>query len=382
MAQHSKRPPSSAARLVACNGSGALESLNPEEQQTEEAREGDASHYVASATLKSMKEHGQARTIAAGEVAPNGIILTDEMCEAAEGFIEHIIDRIGTDAVDRMHVEETVAAPAIHPECYGTPDVWWAAIRPNVGAYIDIQDYKYGHRRVEAFENWQLIAYSGGILSRPEFANIPRASIELRLSIYQPRNYTIPGPVREWVVTADKLIPYWTTLSAAYAASFGANPVCHVNGECQDCKGRHACDTLSQATYAAMDFASAMTPVVLPDDALGTELSMIRKAQKALDARATGLEEQALSTIRAGRRVPGFGLVSGQAREQWTKDATEVFALGEAFGVDLRNQKPITPEQARKAGVDAETIKAYSARPQGALKLSQIDDATLRRTFS
>jgi hypothetical protein len=89
-----------------------------------------------------------------------------------------------------------------------------------------------------------------------------------------------------------------------------------------------------------------------------------------------------LSTIRAGRRVPGFGLVSGQAREQWTKDAAEVIALGEAFGVNLRKNALITPKQARDAGVDAETVKAYSTRPAGALKLEQIDDATLRRTFS
>ena len=86
--------------------------------------------------------------------------------------------------------------------------MWWAAINPGVGAYLDLWDYKHGHRFVDAFENWQEIDYAFGIIGRPEFAGIPPANIEITFGIVQPRNYHAMGPVRTWKVRADQLAVY------------------------------------------------------------------------------------------------------------------------------------------------------------------------------
>jgi hypothetical protein len=291
-----------------------------------------------------------------------------------------VLEHIGADALDRLHIEEVVSAPAIHAECWGKPDVWWAAI--GTGAMIYLRDFKFGHRRVEAFENWQLIAYMAGILSRPEFNHIPRHLIECHFGIVQPRNYSLPGPIREWVITADKLAPLWDRLSQAYNLAFSINPVCHPGPWCQDCRGRHACDTLSVAASAAMDFATVVTPVELSTAALGTELTMIHRAQELLEARATGLEEQALSLLRSGKRVPGYIIGQGQAREKWTPDLETVFATGDALGIELRKPTAITPAQARKAGIPTEVVDALSDRPAGAIKLQQVTDDNLARIFN
>lgn len=380
MSEHSKAPPSSAPRFVHCNASVALEARYPEQDRSQEALEGDASHWAASATLQSMRQFGQAVPHKAATVAPNGVALTEEMIEAADMFTDYVLEQAGSDALDKLHIEERVFAPAIHAECWGSPDAWFASI--GTGAIIHLIDYKYGHRRVEAFENWQLIAYMAGILSRPEFNHVPRHLIECHFAIVQPRNYALPGPIREWVVTADKLAPMWDRLGQAYGLAFSANPICHPGPWCQDCRGRHACDTLSVAASAAMDFASVVTPVDMNETALGTELTMIHRAQQLLEARATGLEEQALALLRHGKRVPGYILGQGQAREKWTPELETVFATGDALGIELRKPTAITPSQARKAGIPKEVVDALSDRPAGAVKLEQVTDDKLKRIFN
>jgi hypothetical protein len=131
-----------------------------------------------------------------------------------------------------------------------------------------------------------------------------------------------------------------------------------------------------------MDFATVVTPVELSTAALGTELTMIHRAQELLEARATGLEEQALSLLRSGKRVPGYIIGQGQAREKWTPDLETVFATGDALGIELRKPTAITPAQARKAGIPTEVVDALSDRPAGAIKLQQVTDDNLARIFN
>lgn len=382
---HSRIAPSSAPRYVYCHGSVAMEAQFPETEQSQEAKEGEAAHHVGATILRDLVQFRQARRVPAGTLAPNGIVVTDEMIEAADLFTNYVADKCGNDAYAALHIEEVVSAPALHPELWGRPDVWWAAMGAT-GAYVYVADFKFGHRFVDAFENWQLIAYLAGILSRPEFAGIDRARIEVCAAIVQPRNYHPSGAVREWTTTADKLAPLFATLSEACHAATGSNPMCHVNDECRDCRGRHACTTLQQGADAAMDFAGVMNAAILPPNALGAELRMIHRAQMMLDARATGLEEQAISTIRMGQRVPFYGMGQGQAREIWTAKPEEVFAMGDAMGLDLRKPAAaLTPNQARTAGKSvpgfADLIKAYSDRPPGAVKLETVDNDTARKVF-
>lgn len=381
MAQHSKAPISSAARIIQCNGSVPLEALNPETEQSEDARNGDAAHWIAATLLSDLKKFRQSRLFRPGTAAPNGVVIDDEMIEAADIFTSYVHDLVGSDALEAMHVEETIYAPAIHSECWGTPDVWWASVGA-AGAIVHIPDFKYGHRFVDAFENWQCIGYGAAVLSRPEFSGIDRNQIQMNFHIIQPRNYHAAGPIRTWTTTAATLIPYWEQLTLAYAAAFSQSPLCMTGDECRDCRGRHYCPALAKAADNAMDFAGQSTPLNLTTEALAVELRMIHAAKKRLDARATGLEEQALSILRSGQRVPGFMLGQGQAREQWTVDADTVAAMADGFGIDVRKPPSvITPAQARKAGLDVEVVKAISTRPAGALKLEPVTDEKLRKVF-
>jgi hypothetical protein len=273
--------------------------------------EGNAAHWIAATVLNDMCQFGQARAIKPGMSAPNGVLITEEMMEAVEVFTDTVIDEFGTDcfpitaqSLTRLQVEQRLEITNVHPQNWGTPDVFWAVVNPGKAAYVDLWDYKHGHRFVDAFENLQLVDYVAGILNDPAVAGIDPANIKLTLGIVQPRNFHPLGPVRRWTLTAAELAPYVERLRIAAHAAMGNDPKTVVGDWCRDCSGRRGCVALQRAADAAMDLAESAAAQDLPPAALGTELRMIHRAQKLLDARATGLEEHAASLLKSGTAVP------------------------------------------------------------------------------
>jgi hypothetical protein len=382
---HATYAPSAASRWVLCSASPALEASAPEAQQSEEAREGDAAHFVAATTLRTLSlSVGASLTVAQVmpremDVAPNNVIITDEMLDAAQIYIEDVIATCGPDALDKLHIEEHLPDGPFGPDNWGRPDVWWASAGAN-GAYIFIYDFKFGHRFVDAFENWQMLNYLALILARPEFAAIDRANIEVVFNVVQPRNYHPSGPIRRWNVRVSQIEDYFRNLATAIHEASTA-PIARPNPECRDCKGRWRCQALHNAADSALDQAGFAVPFDLDDIGLGLELKMLKHGEALLKARITGLEEQVLSALRAGRRIPWFHVSHAQGKERWTVDAGDVIAMGAAFGVDVAKPGVMTPKQAREAGFDADTVKAISARPAGAAKLEITDDKHARKVF-
>lgn len=382
---HAIYAPSAASRWVHCSAAPALEASAPPTQESEDSRQGDAAHYCAATVLRALTmSAGQGVRMselypAEGSFAPNGVIISDEILDSAAVYVEDVIRTCGSDALDRLHVEETLPAGPLGPDDWGTPDVWWMARGAN-GAYIHLYDFKHGHRFVDAFENWQMLNYLCLILALPEFYGIDRASIEVVFTVVQPRNYHPSGPIRRWSFKASDVEDYFRNLlSAINEATIG--PIARPNPECRDCLGRWRCEALHKAADSAIDQAGFAVPFDLDDTALGLELKMLKHGAALLDARITGLEEQVLSGIRAGRRIPWFRVSHPPGRERWTVDAATVIEMASAFGVDVSKPGVMTPKQARDAGMDADTVKALSDRPTGSAKLEIEDDKTARKVF-
>jgi hypothetical protein len=273
-------------------------------------------------------------------------------------------------------VERRVAIPYIHESCFGTPDAW---SYDRDGATLYICDFKFGHGYVDVLENFQLIAYACGILDELGIDGHADRRITVEFVIVQPRHYSDVGPVRIWRVMASALRPYFNRLQAAAAEALRPYPRHAVSSECKHCSARHACTALQRAALDACDIAKHVPPVELPADALGLELRILQRAAKMLDARLTGLEELALSTIRRGSIVPGFRLVHGKGRKRWTRPPEEIVAMAKLMDVDVaKSLAAITPAQAVKAGLPAELVDAFAETPQGAAKL-EVDDGTLAR---
>ena len=355
MSEHSKLPPSSAARRIACPGSRKLEALYPREQ-TESAKEGTLAHTVCAELMHTniLKIKG----------------ISDEMLRNCHMYVEYLRSMsltYGTTET-RVYIEQRLNMPNIHPECWGTPDAWFVA-----DGVLHMFDFKYGFGPVEVYENWQMIAYAAGV---------PDEFTKAVFHIVQPRAPHIDGPIRTWEVELKDLVEYWDMLINAEWEATQPLPLTKPSTQCVNCQARHACPALQKTVLNNINTIDLSIPHDLDDAGLGNELRILHNAAKLLDARITGLEQEALSKLKAGKRVPHYELGEVQSREKWTCDPTN---LGALFDIEVR--KPveiefITPKQAIKAGIPAKVVRKYSETPQGAKKLQPIDEKKIRKMFN
>jgi len=379
---HSPLAPSSAhiwAPDNGCRGSVALQQAYPSPEDSPEAREGTAAHWYVAELLNG-------RDVPVGAVAPNGHPVTAEMVDAAQSILVDIRDTLKAAHSHDLRVEQRVMAASVHEASYGTPDAYLMD-RPQ--RTLHVWDFKYGHRFVDAVRNWQLLNYAIAIFDMEGLSpDVPFDhplswhSWQITLTIAQPRNYHSVGPLREWYLSgaalADTYLP--TLRNAAHQAMAPGAP--YTTGEhCRDCSGRHVCPALQRAGALAMDVSLQAQPVELPPHAVGLELRQIDDALKRLEARRTGLEEQALGLIRGGTGVPFFSAEHASGREDWQVPKAQVVALGDLFGVDLRKEATLTPAQARKAGIPPEAMDGWTARPSGAVKLKRVNDEAAKLAF-
>lgn len=342
---------------------------------TPEAMEGTAAHW-------GFEEILRGQDIAEGLIAPNGIALTDEMVEAAYLFVEDIDNALRAAHLDRSHlqVERRTIIPAVSEHNWGTPDVWFwdHAMRR-----LHLFDYKYGHRHIEVFENWQLVDYSLGVLDSLFPDGYDDQTITIEFKICQPRSYHREGPVRAWKTRASDLREQTNKLAAAALRAL-TNPQQIPNDECEFCPGRHACEALQASAYRAADKAYAVTPLELSPAAAGLELLMLRRAMMRLKARVSGLEEQAEQTIRGGVLVPHWRLAqTSGGRETFKSEAVEaVKAIGLCYGKDLSKTVLLTPKQAVDKGVPREVLAAFINPASSGVKLAEDDGSAARKAFS
>lgn len=381
MSEHSILAPSSLARTVQCAASVKLEALFPETEDGVEAAEGTAVHWAASEQL-----HGV--LLDPGVRAPNGVVLTTEMLEAADMWLDHVTATVamcGLKPGDGK-IEQRVAIPRIHPLMWGTPD-FRATLPTKVRPTIYVADLKYGHRLVDVFENYQLLAYAVGAWQ--EMGSPPDFEIDVLLSIVQPRAPHPQGPVRTWRFRLDEARALINIASNQCHAALTDPAVtgrvipARTGPECRDCRARHACTTLQQAAFNAVD-ESGKPQVFEPSPAaLALEVRVLREAQDRLKARLSGLEAQAEAKLRAGQRIPGLALqAASNGRLVWKRPAEEVIALGGLMGVSVaKKPEAITPLQAIKAGLPEALVSQYAERTRGEMVLALDDGEEARRVF-
>ena len=368
---HSILPPSGAAAWKLCGLWVAMNQAYPQ-PDTPESLEGNAAHWVFAEMLAG-------RPVSEGMQAPNGVFITEEMIEGGELVVDTVRARIPAGTV--LHVEEPVAIPRIHAQCWGTPDIW-----AFYGVTLEVIDYKFGHRFVDEYENDQGVAYTAGIIDHladvlGKGPGLLDQAIKVNFTVVQPRCFYKGAPVRTWSVQAVDLRAHINILANAAGVAMAPNPPAVTNSECTDCPGRHACPALQQAAYHDAEFAVRSSPVELPPAAASLELRMMERALERLQARVEGMREAVATYIRQGHSVPFHRAEQGYGRQQWTMPVDQVLAMGQLMGVDLSKPGVKTPKQAIKSGVDEAVIKAYSITPLGSLKLVPDNPADARRVF-
>lgn len=372
MSGHAFLPPSGAASWVVC---ALWPTMNAtfSQDETDAIRGGHAGHWVAVEKLAG-------RDPAPGTLAPNGVVIDEEMTEGADMYVDDVRQVLGVNGLPFAVVEQPVEVPRVHPLNWGTPDLWAYVASART---LFVWDYKFGHRYVDAFRNWQLINYAAGILDRKGLDGHEEQRVRVVMRIVQPRSYHRDGPIREWAVNATDLRPFVNQLAMAAEAAVGPNPRAVVGDHCGDCPGRHACPAYQEAGYQVLDLVRVSTPLEMPDHAAALELRLLHRARSVLEGRISGLEAQIERRLRDGAAMPFFGLEQQFGRLAWNKPADEVFLLGDLLNLNLRKPaEPITPTQAKKLGIDEAVLSAYAERPRAGVKLVADTSNKAKKVFS
>lgn len=362
-----KPRPSSAARWVPCPASVALEARYPDDGPPSPARaEGIAAHEYLALHLAGVAP-------AIGDMLGNGLSVTREMVEGAEMFAKDLADFVVPP--EALQVEQSLALTSVREDCVARPDFFYVDVARRV---VCIWDYKFGHRYVDAFDNWQLALYAAAIAEHHQLEH----DWQVRICVVQPRCYSDMQRVRYWMTDIA------TVMHKALVASRSARRIGDVNAEaatgpqCLDCRAKRGCRAFQAVSQWACDVAADASPRDLSSAELAAELRILQTAAERLKGRIVALEAQAVQEIKLGKHVPGYHLEQARTNEKWTVPDEEVLALGAMLGVDLaKPASAMTPKQARDAGVDESVVAAYSMRPQGELRLKALTDSKIAKIF-
>jgi hypothetical protein len=293
------------------------------------AREGTAAHWVAEQILTGCVP---------GAVAPNGVEITSDMLEGAHMYATGILSRYHVSA---LSLEAKVHASQIHADLKGTCDLY---VYDKARKLLIVRDFKYGFGIVEAFENWQLICYTAGIMQRVGVVN--DHDLTVRMEVCQPRAPHSKGPERVWQVKASDLRGYINRLHSAAHEALSDSPKARTGPHCVYCTARHACSALSKSTKTILDFILQEAPDELTPEALSSEIVILRHAAELIKYRLTGIEAEAMALIKSGTYLPGWGIAAGAGRQVWSKPLEEICAMGALMDINLRKEEAITPKQA------------------------------------
>ncbi|QOR55765.1 MAG: hypothetical protein YHS30scaffold667_61 [Phage 65_10] len=349
------------ARTVQCHGSVRAQMLHPGPAETEETREGEAAHWVKA-------EITQGVILQVGEVAPNGVAVTQEMLDGGHLALECFQQALGDDWQTLLQTETTLPPGTIHPENWGTPDDWaWVGATDTLWLW----DYKFGHGPVEVYRNYQLLNYVDLIL---QSLQLPR-TVNVRAVIIQPRSFHPDGKVREWRFQPN--FSFWAKqydamreASLAALAPVGVEVGYRVGPECKHCTARAYCATLQTEGLEEVDQSKRGGDSVSTPAEVAMELALLERAANVIESRKSGLEEQALRLIHEGHQLAGYAAGFGQGKTVWTKSDPEMVMIGMLQGLDLaKPPAAITPIQAKQKGLNPTLVDSFTRTTRGEARL-------------
>ncbi len=379
---------SDAGRWVECNGAPSLALSFPEivDEDGKQARlEGKAFHEVGQRIIESFRDRtGEivSKPYIEGTQSKDGTVITSEIYDAALVYANDVLAACrGSVVMSDLHIEERIDLDCIYPGHYGFIDAW---VYNAETMTLTVWEGKYGHRFVDAFENWQLVQYVKGILEKMTVNGQVDQEITVVMKVIQPRCFDVRGTIRHWTINAAELRAHFNIVIAAAWASKEPNALCKTGPQCNTCGSRYGCTTLQRGGYIAMEYTSETGGVALDGNNLAFELRMLTRAEELIKARRSGLEMQALAEVRSGKLIPGYTAQQGYGNKRWRKDTDidEIIAMGDMMGMDLRKPMTLdTPAQSLQKGLDESVIEAYSETPRTKMKLVENNASKARQVF-
>lgn len=336
---HSELGASAASRWMACPGSVAAQ-RGKADQTSRYAAEGTAAHEVAARCL----QHRHPAAFFIGQVmrVKGGfdIEVTAEMAGAVQVYVDECIARsIGAEVVK---IESGFNLQGLQPPAamFGTADF---VSYYRTSTLLTVVDLKYGQGTiVEAVDNPQLKYYAlGAMLAMDE----PVGAVEV--VIVQPR----AGGIREACFSAVDLLEWAADLMEAARATMAKDAPRNAGPHCKYCRAKASCQALRDYSLAVTQAAFSDDPEVVGENVLaGAELGELLARIPTVEVWLQALQQEAHKRIAAGKVVPGWKLVAGQARRKWI-DEDQAASLLDQLGVSedrAFKRTLVSPAQAEK----------------------------------
>lgn len=368
--------PSSAPSWGVCSGS-VMANMGAPDIDTEQKREGTAAHWVGESALNTGAQCHEFE----GQVAPNGVRVDAEMCEAAQVYVDDV-RAVLAEFGGEMHTELKVHMPRIHEQNSGTLD---GQVIVLAAGRLFIWDFKYGRRRVDAKENLQLIDYAEGVREMLGLDGHAEQYTRIDLRVIQPRCYKPAGVIDTWSVMLCDLRPYWNQLHEKAHEAL-TNPTFTAGKQCRDCNALHRCDTAAMYSYSVYQYASQPYQInTLTDSELAAEYHNMSDALDIIKSRKEELYDELKHRTEAGKPT-GKTIGTKTGAPKWHADKAAVIASFKAIGVDVSKSDVITPTQALQRTPaehrpTAEAMVAQLAKRKHSNELIDAADALSSRVF-
>lgn len=339
-------------RVVECNGSVHMPEIDlPDEERNEDQEEGVAAHHVA---IEVIAGRNADPIEWVDRQTPNGVWVTPEMAEYVDDFTDVIAGRRGA----HIWLEENVdfqLSEDVRILCRLDVATWMADI-----GNLTVDDFKYGWRLVEPFENWQLVAGAAGIMIKYQ---LTPSTIDL--IIHQPRPHHRDGKVRKWSLTYDE---FWLAYGKMKEALRVITDELRTGPHCYRCPSMLKCPAYHAATYNALDASGRVFDDGLSDTEAASELVLIRRAKDILEQKDKALTELITHRINSQHVVPNWFIERGEGKRRWKKGVT-VSMIKALTLKDINKPDMLSPAQAEKAGISPLIVNAFSERPPTTPKL-------------
>jgi len=375
--------PSGSDKVLHCPASLQMQELFTGGEETQEAKDGTACHWVASSVLESYQDPNSGLLLSdyfLNKPAPNGVVITEEMIEAVDVYTTHVLQVAGEfGLMQQLKTEQSIQIPRIHPtECGGTPDNYlWDGSR----GVLSVWDFKFGHSFVDVFENTQLIEYAIGILDIVTGGNaMLDESLRIDFYIIQPRCYNGDGVIRKWTVKSIDLRAIVNVMIAQTSLALKPNPPSKSGSHCKNCTALSNCGTALNACNNAIDYNDRITIEVIPPDQLKAHRAQLIAANDTLKNRLKAIETEIETLISNNVDVAGLKLDNKKGRLEWSNSDQEIKSLGELLNVKLTKEVCVTPTQAKKI-IDPSLVEAYASIKSGGSILVDSDTTKANLVF-
>lgn len=327
---HALLSASSSKKWINCPPSARLEEQFPD-TTSEYAREGTLAHSIAELKVRKyfMEPMSQRTFNSRLKKLQKEDLYQPEMLTHTDTYLEYIQGiAYGCSVRPFVTVEKRLDYSNVAPEGYGTGDCILLS-----GGTLYIIDFKYGKGvPVYAEDNTQMLLYAIGAVNAYSMLYTINNIV---MVIVQPRLDNIS----ECRISADELNAWADKIKPVAELAYKGEGDYKEGDWCRFCRAKAVCRHRSDQMTALEAFGGKLPPLISD-----SEVGDILTKAKGLKKWAEDIEEYALSSLLAGKDIPGWKAVEGRKSRAFT-DAEKAFKTVVEKGFDeslLYERRPLS----------------------------------------